>query len=103
MSRVVDMRIATREAETPRDDARQSDARTFAVAARVALARVQASHPTWTRAELMRQIKVSLPAEELGTDPRAAVRLVNELTDRALIGEFEHGAVHGSAGDRGPA
>jgi hypothetical protein len=34
----------------------------------VALAHVQAAHPTWTRAGLMRQIKVSLPAEELGTD-----------------------------------
>ena len=39
--------------------------------------------------ELMRQVKVPLGAEELGTDPEAAIRLVNELTDRALAGEFE--------------
>ena len=37
----------------------------------------------------MRQVKVPLGAEELGTDPEAAIRLVNELTDRALAGEFE--------------
>jgi len=53
-------------------DPHELDARTLAVAARVALARVQASHATWTRTELMRQIKVSLSADELGTDPHAA-------------------------------
>jgi hypothetical protein len=32
----------------------------------------------------MRQVKASVPAEQLGPDPQAAVALVNELTDRAL-------------------
>ena len=86
---VADMRGPARAAENSSAEAREPDARTLAVAARVALARVQSSHATWTRAELMRQIKASLPAEELGTDPRAAVRLVNALTDQALAGEFE--------------
>jgi len=30
-----------------------------------------------------------VPAEQLALDPDAAVGLVNELTDRALVGEFE--------------
>jgi hypothetical protein len=88
-SRVADLRGPARASRDQREKAREPDPRTLADAARVALARVQASHPTWTRAELMRQVKVSLPAEALGTDPRAAVRLVNELTDRAVAGEFE--------------
>jgi len=41
------------------------------------------------RAELMRQIKASVPAGQLALDPDAAVGLVNELTDRVLVGEFE--------------
>ncbi len=77
------------EDPSPRPGPRQPDARTLADAARIALARVQAARPAWTRAELMRQMKVSLPADALGTDPGVAVRLVNELTDRALGGEFE--------------
>jgi hypothetical protein len=75
-----------------RDAAREPaprDPQAVARAVQVALARVQASRPAWTRAELMRQIKVSVPAEHLGLDPHAAVALVNELTDRALSGEFE--------------
>jgi hypothetical protein len=35
----------------------------------IALARVQAFHPTQTRVELMRQIRVCLSADELGADP----------------------------------
>jgi hypothetical protein len=41
------------------------------------------------RVELTRQIQVSLPAKELGTDPQAAVQQVSQLTDRWLAGEFE--------------
>jgi hypothetical protein len=33
----------------------------------------------------MRQIKASILAEQLDTDPHAAVKLVNEPTDRALV------------------
>jgi thymidine kinase len=58
-------------------------------AVHVALARVQARRPAWTRAELMREIKASVPAEQLGLDPHVAVALVNGLTERALAGEFE--------------
>ena len=87
--RVADMRGTARADQAPRAEKREPDARALADAAQVALARVQAKRPAWTRAELMRQVKVSLPPEELGTDPEAAVRLVNELTDRALAGEFE--------------
>ena len=65
------------------------DARTVTRAVQVALARVQASSRAWTCAELMRQTKAFVPAEQLGLDPDAAVALVDELTDRALVGEFE--------------
>ncbi len=76
----------------PRDGAREPaprDARIVTRAVQVALARVQAGRAAWTRAELMRQVKASVPAEQLGINPDAAVSLVNELTDRALEGEFE--------------
>jgi hypothetical protein len=63
-------RAASRE-HAPRD------ARTVTRAVQVALARVQASRPTWMRAELMHQIKPSVPAEQLALDPDAAVALVN--------------------------
>ncbi len=76
-------------ASKPAPDPKQTDPHTFAIAAREALARVQAKHATWTRADLMRQIKVALPTAALGIDPDAAVRLVNELTDRTLTSEFE--------------
>jgi hypothetical protein len=33
----------------------------------------------------MRQNKASIPAEQLGTDPHAAVKQVNEPTDRARV------------------
>jgi hypothetical protein len=45
----------------------------------------------------MRQIKVLLPAEELGTDPEEVVRMVTELTDRRAGGGVRAGAVPGSA------
>ncbi len=65
------------------------DGRVLATGARVALARVQARHATWTRADLMREVKAALASEHLGTDPAAAVALVGALGDRALAGEFE--------------
>jgi hypothetical protein len=71
---------------------RASPTRAPAVAAPVALTRVQAGHPTWTRAELRPQIRTSLPADQLGTESAAAVRLLNELTARALAEEFEPGS-----------
>ncbi|HKD88864.1 MAG TPA: hypothetical protein VKB62_10065 [Streptosporangiaceae bacterium] len=49
------------------------DARTLTRVVQVALVRVHARRLAWTRAELMRQIKLSLPAEQLGLGPDAAV------------------------------
>src|SRR5215475_4341547 len=86
--RVSNMRGPGSAREAPREPTSR-DPRVIAVAVRVALARVQASRPAWTRAELMRQVKASVPAEQLGLDASAAVAMVNELTDRALAGEFE--------------
>ena len=51
------------------------------------LAVVQQSSATWTRAQLMRAIGAALPGG--GTDPAAAVDLLERLTDRALASEFE--------------
>jgi AAA domain len=87
-SRVSDTRGPSETRETAREPTPR-DARIVTRAVQVALARVQASRAAWTRAELMRQVKASVPAEQLGTDPDVAVSLVNELTDRALTGEFE--------------
>ena len=87
-SRVSNMR-GPGHAPPPAPEPAPPDTQALAVAAAVALARVQGKHATWTRADLMRQIKVSLPAANLGLDPEAAVRLVNELTNRTLAGEFE--------------
>ncbi len=87
-SRVSNMR-GPRHAPPRAHEPDSPDEITFARSARVALARVQAKHATWTRADLMRQLKVSLPASALGLDPDNAVRLVNELTERAITGEFE--------------
>jgi hypothetical protein len=67
----------------------QADASTLTRAVRQALAATQAKSATWTRADLMRQIGIAIPAEAKGTDPGAAVRLVRDLTDRALASEFE--------------
>jgi len=61
--------------DAPREPA-PGDARAIAIGVRTALARVQARHPAWTRADLMRQVKISVPAERFGLDPHAAVALV---------------------------
>jgi conjugative relaxase-like TrwC/TraI family protein len=58
-------------------------------AMQLALARVQAAHSTWTRADLMREISDSLPPEARVMDPAAAVDLVHDMTDRAIAGEAE--------------
>ena len=50
-------------------------ARPILSGARVALVRVQSDRPAWTRAELMRQVKASTPAELFGADPQATVAL----------------------------
>ena len=52
-----------------------------------ALARVQEHHTTWIRADLMREIADSMPAEAHAMAPADSVALVNQLTDRAIAGE----------------
>jgi conjugative relaxase-like TrwC/TraI family protein len=52
-----------------------------------AVARVQEHEPTWTRADLMREIADSMPPETAQMTPGDAVALVHELTGRALAGE----------------
>jgi len=75
--------------DAPRQERAQLTRAAAARAARIALARVQDKHATWTRADLMRQVAAAIPAEARGTDPRAAVALVTALTDRAIASEFE--------------
>jgi len=57
--------------------------------ARTALAVVQSKQSTWTKADLVRQIGLAMPAEARRMDPAAAVALLRSLADRALSGEFE--------------
>ena len=52
-----------------------------------ALARVQEHKTTWIRADLMREIADSMPAEAHAMAPADSVALVDRLTDRALAGE----------------
>ncbi len=54
-----------------------------------ALARVQAAHSTWTRADLMREMADCMPLEVHRMEPAAVVGLLHEMTDRALVGEAE--------------
>jgi conjugative relaxase-like TrwC/TraI family protein len=56
-------------------------------AARRALALAQQAASSWTRADLVKYLGRVLP--RTGADPVAAVRLVEELADRAIAGEFE--------------
>ena len=58
-------------------------------AMQMALARVQAAHSTWTRADLMREIADCLPPAAQRMSPAAAVALVEDMTDRAIVGEAE--------------
>ena len=55
-----------------------------------ALARVQEHKTTWIRADLMREIADSMPAEAHAMAPADAVALINQLTDRAIAGEAGH-------------
>ena len=87
-ARVSNLRSAGYAQET-RSTCAQADPEMLARAVREALAVVQAKMPTWTRADLMRQIGNCLPAEAKGPDPAAAVELLKALTDRAIAGEFE--------------
>jgi len=57
--------------------------------ARTALAMVQAKQATWTKADLVRQVGLAMPAEARPVDPGAAVALLHSLAGRALAGEFE--------------
>ena len=65
-----------------------ADAQTRAM--QTALARVQERHSTFTRADLMREIADSMPAEAHAMAPADSVALVHQLTDRALTGEAGH-------------
>src|SRR5258706_1432573 len=58
-------------------------------AAQTGLARVQAKQSTWTRADLMKHIGLALPSQSRDLDPAEAVAQVQELTDRAIAGEFQ--------------
>ena len=54
-----------------------------------ALARVQAAHSTWTRADLMREMADCMPPEAHQMEPAAVVALLHDMTDRAIAGEAE--------------
>ena len=54
-----------------------------------ALARVQAAHSTWTRADLMREMADCMPLEAHRMEPAAVVALLHDMTDRAIAGEAE--------------
>lgn len=58
-------------------------------AAQTGLARVQAKQSTWTRADLMKHIGLALPSQSRDLDPAEAVAQAQELTDRAIAGEFQ--------------
>jgi len=57
-------------------------------AIRVALARVQREHSTWTRSDLMKVLGWSMGPEFAGVDPDARQELLFALTERALSPDF---------------
>jgi len=71
----------------PGGPAPTADAQTRAM--QQALARVQAAHSTWTRADLMREMADCMPPEAHRMEPSAVVALLHDMTDRALAGEAE--------------
>ena len=75
----------------PASDSRgaQPPPEVLARTARTALAVVQAKQSTWTKADLLKQIGLVIPAGARPADPQAAVTLLHSLADRALAGEFE--------------
>jgi hypothetical protein len=86
--RVAQMRAGADAHAAPREgDVLSAEAQAAAV--RKALARIQQRQPTWTRADLTRQLKLCMPAELAAMEPEAAVALVQELAGRAIAGEFE--------------
>jgi hypothetical protein len=81
-------------AESAPDSARSSaphglGAQAQEIAARTALAQVQAKRSAWTRAELMKEVGLALPPSSRSMEPAALVQLLGSLTDRTLAGEFE--------------
>lgn len=91
-------RIAPRVARLgPRDQAAQAAPRSdgalpeemLARTARKALARIQERQSAWTRADLARQVKLCMPAQAASLDPDEAVAVVQDVTSRAIAGEFE--------------
>ncbi len=81
--------VAPAVARKPDAQAQSLTQAQIAHAAQMALARVQAKQSTWTRADLMKQIGLALPAESRSLDPAAAVALVQDVTDRAIAEEFQ--------------
>jgi hypothetical protein len=73
----------------PREPAAQLSAQACAHAAQIALAQVQAAHSTWTRADLLKQLALAMPAESRAIHPDTALALLHSLADRAVAGEFE--------------
>jgi len=54
-----------------------------------ALAQVQATKSTWTRADLLKQLALVMPGATRSMDPETAVALLHELADEALAGTAE--------------
>lgn len=50
---------------------------------------MQAAKATWTRADYLKYLGLSMPAGLSRMDPAAAVGLLDRIADRALAGEFE--------------
>jgi hypothetical protein len=63
----IDFDKAAREWERRGRESSARVARTTEIGVRLALARVEASRPAWTLAELMRQIKPRFPRSSLGS------------------------------------
>jgi conjugative relaxase-like TrwC/TraI family protein len=77
-------RVATREhAATPRGELTQAD---VSRAAQKALAKASAEKASWTRADLLSHVGRMLP--RTGADPAERAVLAEQVTDRALSGDF---------------
>jgi hypothetical protein len=80
--------VAPGPARAPAGAGRPSE-EAIARAARAALARVQTARATWTRADYLKHLGLSMPAESRDMEPAAAVELLHETATRALAGKFE--------------
>jgi AAA domain len=77
-------RVITREhAGTPRGEITQAD---ITRAAQKALEKTAAEKASWTRADLLSHVGRMLP--RTGADPAQRAELAEQITDRALAGEF---------------